>query len=182
MSVCDSVCVWEVVIAAAVLPPTQVCFRILMLGSCQGKTLYGILIHSVTIDLCDACVRVHLRTCVCVPQDGECARVKTATASFLGLVVIVTCPPHLAGECVSPARLRPAADRATHGAARTHTHTHTPQPSHTNTRCDVETLTPRSGGLWVWGLAVGYTVLQSQGDDSALQPTPSAMYPGHVFL
>ncbi|XP_067088236.1 amine oxidase [flavin-containing]-like, partial [Osmerus mordax] len=31
-------------------------------------------------------------------QDGGCARVRTATDSFLGLVVIVTCPPHLAAK------------------------------------------------------------------------------------
>lgn len=34
-------------------------------------------------------------------QDAEWARVKTATNTFLCRAVIVTCPPHLAGQCAS---------------------------------------------------------------------------------
>lgn len=36
-------------------------------------------------------------------QDAEWARVETATNTFLCRAVIVTCPPHLAGQCMSPA-------------------------------------------------------------------------------
>lgn len=35
-------------------------------------------------------------------QDAEWARVVTATDTFLCRAVIVTCPPHLAGQCASP--------------------------------------------------------------------------------
>lgn len=37
------------------------------------------------------------------PQDGEWAKVKTAADSLLCRAVIVTCPPHLAGQRASPA-------------------------------------------------------------------------------
>lgn len=35
-------------------------------------------------------------------QDAEWAKVSTAIDTFLCRAVIVTCPPHLAGQCASP--------------------------------------------------------------------------------
>lgn len=35
-------------------------------------------------------------------QDAEWARVTTTTDTFLCRAVIITCPPHLAGQCASP--------------------------------------------------------------------------------
>lgn len=43
--------------------------------------------------------------CICVyvfQQDAEWAKVTTAADTFLCRAVIVTCPPHLAGQCASP--------------------------------------------------------------------------------
>lgn len=41
-------------------------------------------------------------------QDDEWARVKTATDTFLCRAVIVTCPPHLAGQCAFNCLCQPA--------------------------------------------------------------------------
>ena len=58
--------------------------------------------YNLLTNLCSFLIKSSSISVYTSQQDAEWARVMTATATFLCRAVIVTCPPHLAGQCASP--------------------------------------------------------------------------------